>query len=78
MYQVKQSILDQLKTVPQEPGVYLMKDAYGKIIYVGKAKRLRNRLSSYFHGVDKHPNKTKTLVVNTSEFDYIIVNSETE
>lgn len=78
MYQVKQSIMDQLKTVPQEPGVYLMKDAYGKIIYVGKAKRLRNRLSSYFHGVDKHPNKTKTLVVNTSEFDYIIVNSETE
>lgn len=78
MYKVKDSILEQLKKVPQEPGVYLMKDAFGKIIYVGKAKRLRNRLSSYFHGVDKHPNKTKKLVVNTVEFDYIIVNSETE
>lgn len=78
MYQVKDSILEQLKTTPQEPGVYMMKDAYGKIIYVGKAKRLKNRLSSYFHGVDKHPNKTKKLVVNTAEFEYIIVNSETE
>ena len=78
MYQVKETILEQLKKVPQEPGVYLMKDGFGKIIYVGKAKRLRNRLSSYFHGVEKHPNKTKTLVVNTAEFDYILVNSETE
>ncbi|WP_459129552.1 excinuclease ABC subunit UvrC [Guggenheimella bovis] len=78
MFKVRDSILEQLKTVPMEPGVYLMKDAFGKIIYVGKAKRLKNRLSSYFHGVDKHPNKTKALVVNTVEFEYIIVTSEAE
>lgn len=78
MYQVKDDLLAQLKSTPQEPGVYLMKDSLGKIIYVGKAKRLKNRLSSYFHGVDKHPNKTKNLVVNTAEFEYILVNSETE
>lgn len=78
MYQVRESILEQLKSVPQEPGIYLMKDQYGKVIYVGKAKRLKNRLSSYFHSVDKHPNKTKNLVVNTAEFEYIIVSSEAE
>lgn len=78
MYQVKPSILEQLKTVPQEPGIYLMKDQFGRVIYVGKAKRLKNRLSSYFHSVDKHPNKTKNLVVNTQEFEYIIVSSEEE
>lgn len=55
-----------------------MKDALGKIIYVGKAKKLKNRLSSYFRGVDSHPVKTKALVVNTKEFEYILTNSEEE
>ncbi len=78
MYEVSQSIKDQLKSVPQKPGIYLMKDKFDKIIYVGKAKKLKNRLSSYFRAVESHPTKTKTLVVNTETFEYIIVKSEEE
>ncbi|NLY36796.1 MAG: excinuclease ABC subunit UvrC [Tissierellia bacterium] len=78
MYKVPINIREQLNSVPQSPGVYAMKDALGKIIYVGKAKKLKNRLSSYFRGVDTHPVKTKALVVNTKEFEYILTNSEEE
>lgn len=78
MYKVPLRIREQLNSVPQSPGVYTMKDSLGKIIYVGKAKRLKNRLSSYFRGVDSHPVKTKALVVNTKEFEYILTNSEEE
>ncbi len=76
--EVKESILEQLKEVPQSPGVYLMRGIGGRILYVGKAKRLKNRLSSYFHSVDTHPVKTKMLVVNTQDFEYILTHSETE
>lgn len=78
MYKVPLSIREQLSSVPQSPGVYTMKDALGKIIYVGKAKKLKNRLSSYFRAVETHPVKTKALVVNTKEFEYILTNSEEE
>lgn len=76
--EIKENILEQLKKVPQSPGVYLMRGIEGRILYVGKAKRLKNRLSSYFHGVDAHPVKTKMLVVNTQDFEYILTHSETE
>lgn len=78
MYKVPEQIREQLRTVPLSPGVYYMKDAQGKIIYVGKAKKLKNRLSSYFTGVESHPVKTKNLVVNTKEFEYILTTSEEE
>ena len=78
MYRVSEEINKQLERVPLSPGVYVMKDALGKIIYVGKAKKLKNRLSSYFRGVDSHPVKTKALVINTREFEYILTNSEEE
>ena len=78
MYKVPEQIREQLRTVPASPGVYYMKDAQGKMIYVGKAKKLKNRLSSYFTGVDSHPVKTKNLVVNTKEFEYILTTSEEE
>lgn len=69
-------ILEKLKLVPHKPGCYLMKDKDGVIIYVGKAKDLRNRLNSYFHS--SHTGKTARLVKEIADFDYIVVSSETE
>lgn len=69
-------VLEKLKLVPHEPGCYLMKNSDGIIIYVGKAKDLRNRLNSYFHS--SHTGKTAKLVSEIADFDYIVVSSETE
>ena len=69
-------VLDKLKLVPHKPGCYLMKDKDGVIIYVGKAKDLKNRLNSYFHS--SHTGKTARLVSEIADFDYIVVSSETE
>lgn len=67
---------EKLKLVPNKPGCYLMKNKNGIVIYVGKAKKLKNRLASYFRG--KHIGKTGMLVREISDFEYIITNSETE
>ncbi len=69
-------VLEKLKLVPHKPGCYLMKNADGVIIYVGKAKDLKNRLNSYFHS--SHTGKTARLVSEIADFDYIVVSSETE
>ena len=69
-------VLDKLKLVPHKPGCYLMKNKDGVIIYVGKAKDLKNRLNSYFHS--SHTGKTARLVSEIVDFDYIVVSSETE
>ena len=69
-------VLEKLKLVPHKPGCYLMKNKDGVIIYVGKAKDLRNRLNSYFHS--SHMGKTARLVSEIADFDYIVVSSETE
>lgn len=69
-------IKDKLSLVPQLPGCYLMKNKDGVIIYVGKAKKLKNRLSSYFRG--QHYGKTAKLVSEIVDFEYIVVNSEVE
>mgnify|MGYP003681881326 CR=1 FL=1 len=66
----------KLKTLPKKPGCYLMKDKNGKIIYVGKAKVLFNRVNSYFIGV--HNYKTTKLVSNIKDFDYFVTNTEKE
>ena len=65
-------------SLTEEPGVYLMKDEDGKIIYVGKAKNLKRRVHSYFSAVNKHNEKTKALVSKISDFDFIVVGSELE
>lgn len=65
-------------SLPLEPGVYLMKDASGGIIYVGKAKLLRNRVSSYFRSVEKHLPKVGKMVDRVRSFDYIVTDSEFE
>lgn len=65
-----------LSTTPHKPGCYLMKDKNGCIIYVGKSKNLKNRLSSYFK--QRHTGKTMMLVRDIDTFEYIITNSEVE
>ena len=69
-------IKQKLALVPNKPGCYQMKNKDGIIIYVGKAKKLKNRLSSYFRGT--HTGKTKKLVSEISDFEYIVVENETE
>lgn len=64
--------------LPLEPGVYIMKDKTGKIIYIGKAKKLKNRVSQYFGSQNKHPIKVRRMVENVNDFDYIVVSSEFE
>ncbi len=72
------NIKEQLKKLPEKPGVYLMKDAAGEIIYVGKANSLKNRVRQYFqHSNHRHP-KVKAMVSNIAEFEYIITDSEIE
>jgi len=69
---------EKTKQLPLEPGVYLMKDAAGKIIYVGKAKALKNRVSSYFRSIDKHTDKVYRMVQNVHDFTTIVTASEFE
>lgn len=69
-------IEDKLALLPSKPGCYLMKDKNGKIIYVGKAIKLNNRVRSYFRGV--HDFKTTKLVQNIDDFEYIVCGSEKE
>ena len=66
----------KLELLPDNPGCYLYKDNIGEIIYIGKAKNLKNRVKSYFTGT--HNKKTQTLVSKIEDLEYIIVNSEKE
>ena len=72
-----QKLLEKAKILPTKPGCYLMKDKSGKILYVGKAKNLRNRVKSYFLKSDKTP-KTQMLVSKIYDFDFMITDSDTE
>ena len=71
-------IQEQLKKLPGEPGVYLMKDENDKIIYVGKAISLKNRVRQYFQSSKNHSSKVKSMVKNIKSFEYIITDSELE
>lgn len=64
--------------LPLSPGVYIMHDKSGKIIYIGKAKALKNRVSQYFGSQNNHQEKVKRMVDNVDEFEYIITDSEFE
>ncbi|WP_394884797.1 excinuclease ABC subunit UvrC [Clostridium butyricum] len=68
----------QLKILPDKPGVYLMKNSLGEIIYVGKAKVLKNRVRQYFQNSKNHSEKVKAMVKNIAEFEYIVTDSEME
>ena len=64
--------------LPEEPGVYIMKNAKNEIIYIGKAKILKNRVSQYFGSQETHTPKVRRMVENVGDFDYVIVGSEFE
>ncbi|MEW5872462.1 MAG: excinuclease ABC subunit UvrC [Chloroflexota bacterium] len=68
----------QLDTLPTKPGCYIMKDSSGKVIYVGKAINLRNRVRSYFHASAQHDLKTNQLVGRIANIEWIVVGSELE
>ena len=73
---------DELKkkalSLPYAPGVYIMRDKNDKVIYVGKAKKLKNRVSQYFQDTASHNSKTKMMVSQVDRFDTILVRSEFE
>ncbi len=69
---------EKVLSLPMSPGVYLMKDKTGTIIYVGKAKKLKNRVSQYFQDSVAHSPKTRLLVSHIVNFDYIVAGSEFE
>ncbi len=75
-------ILARIKTkvhaLPTTPGVYKMLDASGHIIYIGKAKNLKRRVSSYFVNSSSHSEKVRTMVENVADFQYILTNTELE
>ena len=71
-----EEIKKQIKTLPKKPGVYQYYDKTGQIIYVGKAKNLKNRVASYFNGMDKHSGKLKVLVKRIESFEFIVVETE--
>ena len=73
---MNQKIEEKLKTLPDKPGSYQMLDKEGRIIYVGKAKNLKNRVRSYFVGA--HNDKTTALVSKIDDFTYIVTKNETE
>src|SRR5512135_306515 len=71
-------LLQKIRTIPTEPGVYLYKNSEGEVIYVGKAKNLRSRVSSYFHEGRWEDAKTGTLVREAVDVDYIVVANNKE
>ena len=68
----------RLEATPERPGVYLMKDARGTVLYVGKASVLRNRLRSYFGSPSAQPNKTRRMMGHVHDFEYIVTDTEAE
>lgn len=66
------------RMLPERPGIYIMKDEYGNIIYVGKAKNLKNRVSQYFQSSSRHAPKIVRMIENIRTFDYIPCDTELE
>lgn len=75
---MRPELKDKLARLPREPGCYLMKDARGTIIYAGKAKSLKNRVTSYFQSGSQHSYKTRVLVDEVYDFEVIITKTEVE
>lgn len=73
-----EELRDKARALPLKPGVYLMQNAGSEIIYVGKAKALKNRVSQYFQDQSRHNEKTRAMVSQIDHFDVIVVQSEFE
>lgn len=74
----REELKERLKKVPLQPGVYLYKDEQGQVIYVGKAKLLRNRMRSYFQTDDRLHPKVRAMMMRVSDFDFIVTGTEVE
>ncbi len=74
----KEEVLEKVKNLPHLPGVYIMRDARGKIIYIGKAKSLKNRVSSYFKALSDQRVKVEKMVEKIDDFSVIITDTEFE
>ena len=68
------TLLEKANKLPLLPGVYIMRDAAGTVIYVGKAKKLKNRVTSYFRG--EHLPKVSAMAEKVADFEVVVVNSE--
>jgi excinuclease ABC subunit C len=76
--EVRQHLEAELRALPAKPGVYLLKDKEGKVIYVGKAGNLKSRVRSYFGSPANLPSKIQRLVSNIQDLEFVITNSEQE
>jgi excinuclease ABC subunit C len=76
--EIKKALVEKLGTLPASPGVYQFRNASGRVIYVGKAKNLRNRVRSYFRNTPQLYGKTLVLVTHIADFEVIITSSEVE
>ena len=74
----KEELKEKAHSLPLHPGVYIMMDAANTVIYVGKAKALRNRVSQYFLDLASHTEKTRAMVSQIDHFDVILADSEFE
>ena len=74
----KKALKEQANKLPLTPGVYIMKDAKGTVIYVGKAKALKNRVTQYFGSDTNHTVKVSKMVSNVDSFETILCDSEYE
>ena len=75
---IPEIVREKLKLLPENPGVYIMKNAAGKIIYVGKAVVLKNRVRQYFQSQRNHTPKVRAMVANVADFEFIMTASEVE
>ncbi len=73
----REQLLAKANTLPMTPGVYIMRDPSGRVIYVGKSKKLHNRVSQYFQNSEKNP-KTAMMVASVADFDFILCQTEIE
>ncbi len=73
-----EELKQKASALPLQPGVYIMRNSQGEVIYVGKAKKLRNRVSQYFQDTASHSPKTRMMVSRISDFDIIVATSEFE
>src|SRR5690606_23322048 len=76
--QAREVLEEKLKRIPDKPGVYLMKDAKGKVIYVGKAVSLRSRVRSYFQAGQSVSPKVRILAGHIRDVEYIVTGNEVE
>ena len=75
---LRAKLAERVKELPERPGVYVMRDSSGKVIYVGKASSLRSRVRSYFQSLTGLPRRTQLLVERIRDFEYIVTDSEVE